>query len=114
MEERSAKGAADAVEAALQAQAEGLGLMAWFGAKMMDHMLRTGAEVAGFARSEARRDLETLQAMASCGSMERVAELRQTYLQEKLTAYSTEAERLARMNAETCDVTLDRLSDWRD
>jgi len=105
--------AAQAVEAALRAQAEGLGLWAWVGAKMMDHVARTGTELAGFARDETRRDIAALGALAACRDPERAAAIRGAYLGEKLAACTDEAERLARRHAEMCEVTRRRMSGWR-
>lgn len=112
-EQRSGQ-AARAVESALRAQAEGLGLWAWVGAAMMDHVARTGNDLAGFLRDETRRDLQALGALATCRSPDQAAAIRGAYLGEKLKACTGEAERLARRHAEICDVTRRRMSRGRD
>ncbi|SIO05607.1 Phasin protein [Rhodovulum sp. ES.010] len=101
------------VEATLKAQAEGLGLMAWLGAVFLDHAARAATEMASFARDEARRDLEALGRLVTCRDPEAAARLQRTHLVTKLAASSDEAGKLARMTAETCEVTRKRMSDWR-
>ncbi|WP_132542644.1 hypothetical protein [Rhodovulum euryhalinum] len=99
--------------AVLKAQAEGLGLMAWVGAAMLDHAVRTASEFASFARDEARRDARALGRIAACRDPERAAALRGAYLGEKIAACTDEAERLARMTAEVCEVTRRRMTGER-
>ncbi|ARE41586.1 hypothetical protein RGUI_3445 [Rhodovulum sp. P5] len=103
-----------AVEATLKAQAEGLGMMAWVGAAMMDHVRRTSSELAGFARDQARQDLDTLSGMLTCGSPERAAKMQGAYIEAKMSALVEEAERLGRMHADMCETTHKRLTDWQE
>lgn len=100
----------DALEALARAQAEGLGFGAWIGSAMMDHMVRTGAELAGFARDRIAQDWAALGRMAQCRDAGRLAELQQAHLGETLAACSAEAERLAERQREVCAVTLARMA----
>ncbi|ARC89134.1 phasin family protein [Rhodovulum sp. MB263] len=106
--------AAAALEAALRAQAEGWGMMAWVGATMADHVRRTGSEMAAFARDEARRNADAMQRLAACRTPESLTDWQGDYLGETVAACRDEAERLARMQAEVCDMTLSRMTGWRD
>lgn len=110
MHDERSRRAARALESAVRAQAEGLGLMAWVGAAMLDHFARTGSEVAAFLGEEARRDMQALGAFASFGAPGRPDESPGRYLGAKLAACTREAEKLARMQAETCAVTLERMT----
>lgn len=105
--------AGGALDAAFRAQAEGLGLMAWVGAAMLDHAARTGSEWAAFLRDEARRDAETIGELVRCRDLEKAAAIRGAYLGAKLAACTDEAERLARMNAEACEATRRRMTGAR-
>lgn len=96
-------------DAVLKAQAEGLGLMAWVGAAMLDHAARTASDVAAFVRDEARRDVETLGRLATCRDPGQLAEMRAAYLGAKIAACAEEAGRLAQRTAEVCDVTRRRM-----
>ncbi|MGC9418637.1 MAG: phasin family protein [Rhodovulum sp.] len=97
------------LDAVLRAQAEGFGLMAWVGAAMLDHAARTASEMAAFARDEARRDVEALGRLAASRDPEHLAELPVSYLGAKIAACTDEAGKLARMTAETCEVTRARM-----
>ncbi|GAA0284979.1 hypothetical protein [Rhodovulum strictum] len=105
--------AAAPFDAVLKAQAEGLGLIAWVGATMLDHAARTATELAAFTRDEARRDALTLGALATCRDPGRAAALRGAYLGDKLAACTDEAEKLARMTAEVCELTRMRMTGTR-
>ncbi|WP_165828165.1 phasin family protein [Rhodovulum sp. BSW8] len=106
--------AAAALEAALRAQAEGWGLMAWVSATMVDHVRRTSSEMAAFARDEARRNADAMQRLAACRTPESLTDWQGDYLGETVAVCRDEAERLARMTAEVCDRTLTRMTGWRD
>ncbi|HDR28084.1 hypothetical protein [Rhodovulum sp.] len=97
-------------DAVLKTQAEGLGLMAWVGAAMLDHAARTATELAVFARDEARCDAEALGALATCRDPEQLAGLPASYLGAKIAACTDEAGKLARMTAEVCEVTRRRMT----
>ncbi|WP_132461547.1 phasin family protein [Rhodovulum marinum] len=105
--------AASPLDAVLRAQAEGFGLMAWVGAAMLDHAARTASEMAAFARDEARRDVEALGRLARARNPEQLADLPASYLGAKIAACTDEAGRLARMTAETCEVTRRRMAGER-
>lgn len=110
MHEDRSRRAAQALQTALHAQAEALGLMAWVGAAMLDHFTRTGSEVAAFLGDEVRRDMQTLGAVATARSSQQMGAVQGSYLGAKLAACTREAEKLARMQAKTCAVTLERMS----
>jgi len=98
------------LDAVLRAQAEGFGLMAWVGAAMLDHAARSASELAAFARDEARRDLDAFGRLATCRGAERLAAVQASYLGQKIAACTDEAGKLARMTAETCEVTRRRMA----
>lgn len=105
---------ADSMTMTLDTQAKGLGLMAWMGAAMLDHAVRAGSEVAAFARDQAWRDLGAMASLATCRDPLRAVELQEAHWSARLAACTDEAARVARMNAEICDVTRARLAEWRD
>lgn len=98
------------LDAVLRTQAEGFGLMAWLGTVMLDHAARSASELAAFARDEARRDVAAFGRLAGCRDADRLATVQAGYLGEKVAACRDEAGKLARMTAETCDVTRRRLT----
>lgn len=113
MQERDVPAATAPLGELLKAQAEGLGLMAWLGAALMDHAARMGSEMGGFVREQARRDLDALGKLANCRSPEKAVQVQGAYLGDKMTALAEEAERLGRLNAHMCDLTQKRLTGWQ-